>query len=96
MLYPLQPAIARQAEDACQVGPGGTYLRADGQARKRWSVKASGQSVVYVERCLLDQLLSYFPESMRKRGYASAYQVAALRQPAAWQTASDRTILTLS
>jgi len=98
MLLAFQPqlASARQDEDACRVGRGGVYLRADGQARKRWSVKVPDQPIVYVERCLIDQLLSYFPESMRERGLVGSYQNHALNQPAGWRTASGKTILTLS
>ena len=96
LALPLQTGYARQAYDACRVGPGGTYLRADGQARKRWSVKVPDQPVVYVERCLIDQLLSYFPESMQTPGYTSDYKYRALRQAAVWRTRSDSTILTLS
>jgi|GEM_PF-3589637 len=87
---------ANHEGNACQVGPGGSYLRADGQARKRWSIKAPDYPIVYVERCLIDQLLSYFPESIRKRGYDVGYQSRILRQPAVWRTDSGSTILTLS
>lgn len=62
----------------------------------RWSIKAPDQPIVYVERCLIDQLLSYFPASMRKRGYTGSYQYQALRQPAVWHTSSGDAILTLS
>ena len=89
-------ALASSTDNACQVGAGGRYLRADGQAGKRWSVKAPDQPIVYVERCLIDQLLSYFPESMQKLGYGDAYQLRALRQPAVWSIVPGSTILTLS
>ena len=75
---------------------GGEYLRADGHANQPWSIKVSGRPVVYIEHCLMEQLLSFFPEKMRKRHFTSTDQSRAELQPAAWRTKAGQTILTLS
>ena len=88
--------LANPVVSDCQVGLSGEYLRADGHANQPWSIKVSGQPVVYIEHCLMEQLLSFFPEKMRKRHFTSTDQSRPELQPAAWRTKEGLTILTLS
>ncbi len=90
------PALADRDLVSCRTGPSGTYLRSDGRADQPWSIKPDNQPVVYVERCLIDQLLSYFPETVRYRLFDPRTPPPSVVQPAPWKTRSGETILTLS
>ncbi|MCB1669866.1 MAG: transglycosylase SLT domain-containing protein [Gammaproteobacteria bacterium] len=90
------PSPARAANSPCQMAANGDFLRADGRARQPWSVKVNGQPVVYVERCLIDHLLSFFPEELRFSRLGAGKSSRAMAQPAPWKTPDGRAILTLS
>ncbi|MEZ5490919.1 MAG: transglycosylase SLT domain-containing protein [Gammaproteobacteria bacterium] len=89
-------AMANGNLSPCQVAANGDFLRADGQARQPWSIKVREQPIVYVERCLMDHLLSFFPEDFRNSRFGSGKKLRSMAQPAAWKTAGGDSILTLS
>ncbi len=95
-LLGFSPEPVRAAASPCRIAANGDFLRADGQARQPWSIKVSGQPVVYVERCLMDHLLLFFPEDLRYGRLGDGKRLWAMAKPAPWKTPQGRPILTLS
>jgi len=89
-------ASAADATLSCAVTANGEFLRADGHARQPWSIKVSGQPIVYVEKCLMEHLLAFFPEEIRKRRFALGTGSLGMGRPGIWTSTSGQTILTLS
>ena len=63
------PASASSNDPDGKINASGDFFRADGHADQPWSIKVSGNPLVYIENCLMDHLLACrleaFPEFSR-------------------------------